>query len=198
MTPVLLKQMERLTSEWENDFDDVKALSDEMWTDLLKMGAEMRLPRDRLRRQYEEFGGSSQEASYPANSYSYPSAPVAPTYGYGIAKVKCCCAMKNIDYEGEHRNLPVSYKCPVGSQGPPGPIGEPGEDGQAGQPGYNGEDYPQSSSQSSSSRTSGSQYSSGYGGSQGYSDNPYDSYSQPAQEVCEPCPRGIAGNPGPK
>jgi hypothetical protein len=66
-----------------------------MWTELLKMGAEMRLPRDRLRRQYEEFGGSNNQAyerpisSYSSNSYNYPSQPVAPTYGYGLAKVKC-------------------------------------------------------------------------------------------------------------
>lgn len=68
-----------------------------MWTDLLKMGAEMRLPRDRLRRQYEEFGGQQQAyerpstsySSYSTNSYNYPSQPVAPTYGYGLAKVKC-------------------------------------------------------------------------------------------------------------
>lgn len=89
-----------------------------MWTDLLAMGAKMRLPRDRLRRQYEEFGGStSREPDSYSKSYSYPVEPIAPTYGYGYGKVKCCCAMKNIDYEGEHKNLPVSYKCPVGSRG---------------------------------------------------------------------------------
>lgn len=51
--------------------------------------------------------------------------------------------MTNIDYEGEHRSLRTSYKCPIGSIGSPGPIGfeyylilidnyilsEPGEDG---------------------------------------------------------------------
>jgi hypothetical protein len=31
--------------------------------------------------------------------------------------------MTNIDYEGEHRDLRVSYKCPVGAVGSQGPIG---------------------------------------------------------------------------
>jgi hypothetical protein len=67
-----------------------------MWSDLQVMGADTRLPRDRLRRQYEEFGGSdtstpyTQENSYASdNSYNYPSRPIAPTYGYGYAKLKC-------------------------------------------------------------------------------------------------------------
>lgn len=113
-----------------------------MWTDLLSMGAEMRLPRDRLRRQYEEFSGASTNSYTNDNSYnSYPAQQLAPAYGYGYAKLKCafshsitnlfnksknvigCCAMKNIDYGGEHRNLPISYKCPVGSRGPPGDTG---------------------------------------------------------------------------
>lgn len=65
-----------------------------MWSDIQAINAEMRVPRDRLRRQYEEFGGTPKndyqsESSYGQNSNYASEQAVAPTYGYGYAKVKC-------------------------------------------------------------------------------------------------------------
>lgn len=103
--PMLLRQMEVLSMEWEHDFEGVKVklnfipklhsiffkkISNEMWSDLQSMGADIRMPRDRLRRQYEEFSGSENSNSYSSdNSYNYPSQAIAPTFGYGYAKLKC-------------------------------------------------------------------------------------------------------------
>ncbi|KAI6217501.1 hypothetical protein M3Y99_01764100 [Aphelenchoides fujianensis] len=148
-----------------------------------------------LRRQYEDYNSNSngqgrlrgesllehEHGGY--DSYAPPPPVSAPTYGYGLAKLKCCCAMTNIDYEGEHRKLPVSYKCPVGQKGPPGVTGEPGEAGQPGTPGFDGEDYPTLAPPSRA---------------QFVQDDPYGGgVVEEKPEVCA-CPAGPPGPAGPK
>ncbi|KAI6225122.1 hypothetical protein M3Y99_01374300 [Aphelenchoides fujianensis] len=194
VTPLLLRDIDRIIVEWDQDFENVRNLSNELWDDLQRMGTKIRVPRDRLRRQYEDYNSNANgQAAYEANPYSSqtnaydsyaPPPPVsAPTYGYGLAKLKCCCAMTNIDYEGEHRKLPVSYKCPVGQKGPPGVTGEPGEAGQPGTPGFDGEDYPTLAPPSRA---------------QFVQDDPYGGgVVEEKPEVCA-CPAGPQGPAGPK
>uniref|UniRef100_A0A1I7SX52 Col_cuticle_N domain-containing protein n=1 Tax=Bursaphelenchus xylophilus TaxID=6326 RepID=A0A1I7SX52_BURXY len=209
LTPMLLKDVDVMRHEWEKDFLEVQKMSNELWDDLVKIGAKVRTPRDRLRRQYETFASGYQGANYNGQSGSYGNqnngynndgyeeqqsgyeAPVAPVYGYGLARLKCCCAMKNIDYDGEHHNLPVSYKCPIGKKGPPGPTGEPGEPGRDGQPGFEGEDYPSLPvSTGFNADNSAAIFDEGYGLA--------TAGTTPKQRQCEPCPRGPPGQPGPK
>ncbi|CAD5212429.1 unnamed protein product [Bursaphelenchus okinawaensis] len=209
LIPMLLKDVDKMQIEWEKDFVAVQKMSNELWDDLVLLGAKVRTPRDRLRRQYENFASGYQGANYNSqvNNYNSPNtnynndayeephqpyeAPVAPVYGYGLARLKCCCAMKNIDYEGAHRDLPVSYKCPIGKKGPPGPSGESGEPGKDGQPGFDGEDYPvQAVNLNYNNDNSAAAFDEGYG--------LVTTGSSSKQRTCEPCPRGPPGLPGPK
>ncbi|KAI6211581.1 Collagen triple helix repeat-containing protein [Aphelenchoides besseyi] len=188
LTPILLHDIDKLRHEWEQEFKSVRNVSNELWNDLQKMSTKIRVPRDRLRRQYDDYNFNGQQAYENGNSYdnynSYTPPPplAAPTYGYGLAKVKCCCAMSNIDYDGEHRSLPVSFKCPIGAKGPPGPPGEIGESGLDGAPGLDGEDYPAFAAPQSSAN---------FG-----ENDPYGGVAaKPEPEVCA-CPAGPKGKTG--
>lgn len=109
MTPLLLREVDGIQAQWERDFAGVKVgrviitghvppqkNTDDLWADLVKMWGTLRTPRDRLRRQYEDFAPSSyQPASqhYGGGGYESPPSgyetPETPIYGYGLARLKC-------------------------------------------------------------------------------------------------------------
>ncbi|KAH7703260.1 CRE-ROL-6 protein, partial [Aphelenchoides avenae] len=185
--PTILIELGNFEAEWKAELARIKNTSDETWKDLMKMEQDEGFPsRSRLRRQYGDnaynnYASSTFSAGYETLEYPIQEAPI---YGYGYAKLKCCCALSN--YKIDYNSLTLSYKCPIGSKGPPGPTGEPGEPGREGQPGYPGEDYPSILQPRQP----------GYGIQSSFNDY-LPVYNKPPVD-CGACPSGPPGRPGPQ
>ena len=124
---VIYNDVQSIWTELDAEMDSFKVLSDDLWTDMVKLGAGT--PSNRVRRQYGGYGASGTNSG-GYGSGGGPSLPSFPGNGggpnLGSASNKCQCKSENT--------------CPEGPAGPAGEAGLAGLDGLPGLPGLPGKD----------------------------------------------------------
>uniref|UniRef100_A0AC35GT47 Nematode cuticle collagen N-terminal domain-containing protein n=1 Tax=Panagrolaimus sp. PS1159 TaxID=55785 RepID=A0AC35GT47_9BILA len=126
------RDVQTIWKELDSEMDSFKVLSDDLWSDMLKLGAGT--PSNRVRRQSYGGYGASGTNSHPPNINipSLPTASLASNPLHVLTAVgnngagACSCKSEN--------------KCPPGADGPIGEAGPDGLDGLPGLPGKDGED----------------------------------------------------------
>ncbi|KAI6239271.1 hypothetical protein M3Y99_00602000 [Aphelenchoides fujianensis] len=115
----IYQDVQSIWNELDTEMDQFKLRADDLWSDMVKMGAGSASNRQR-RQAYGGYGATGQNQGGPSGPTSIASNPL--TVGSGHAGGSACnCQQEN--------------KCP---QGPAGPVGEPGLDGLPGLPGLDG------------------------------------------------------------
>ncbi|KAI1728438.1 collagen triple helix repeat (20 copies) domain-containing protein [Ditylenchus destructor] len=135
MVPLMLESINEIEVSWRKDWAVLDQTGQVMWRNLMDLVEEVP-PKRRRANTYEGILPSADE------DYKYTHTLRPPDYGYGYAKLKCCCSYTSANSQVLESTLRVSYKCPIGPKGTRGPLGESGEPGLAGTPGFAGEDYP--------------------------------------------------------
>uniref|UniRef100_A0AAF5DHL4 Nematode cuticle collagen N-terminal domain-containing protein n=2 Tax=Strongyloides stercoralis TaxID=6248 RepID=A0AAF5DHL4_STRER len=184
--PIILRNLEKDMTEFENIVSLVKEKGNSAWDSVTKIKNELGIIRSISKRDsYYGEVESSQDNNY-SNTYDK-----APTYGYGIMLLKCCCSSPELmKYQNEYV---VSYKCPIGLKGIAGERGDRGIDGLPGIPGIDGVSYPMTAVNSQRFYTPKGDF--GYGIESSFNGVLREAINN---EVCTSCPQGPPGPPGPK
>ncbi|CEF71219.1 Collagen triple helix repeat-containing protein [Strongyloides ratti] len=172
--------------EFENIASIVKEKGNNVWNDVTKIKKNLGIVRsiDKRDAYYGEIE-NSEDNNY-SNTYDK-----APTYGYGIMLLKCCCSSPELmKYQ---KDYVINYKCPVGMKGVKGERGDRGIDGLPGVPGIDGISYPVTVVNSQRFYIPKTDF--GYG-----IESSFNGVLREAiyEEVCTNCPQGPPGLPGPK
>lgn len=134
---VIYNDVQSIWAELDSEMDSFKVLADDLWKDMVGMGAGT--PSNRIRRQSYGGYGASSGPNFPSNS---PPLPGTPPHLSGNPNSRCSMYKKSnyeflnsvyiLDCKPESEN-----KCPAG---PDGPVGEAGPSGLDGLPGLDGKD----------------------------------------------------------
>ncbi|KAH7725340.1 Protein LON-3 [Aphelenchoides avenae] len=121
---IVYRDVQSIWAELDTEMDQFKVLTEDLWKDMLSMGAGT--PANRQRRQ--AYGGYGATGVNPARPSTGPGglpthSVVSNPLNVGNPSSGCQCSQQN--------------NCPAG---PAGPVGEPGPDGLDGLPGKDGKD----------------------------------------------------------
>uniref|UniRef100_A0AC34GGK9 Nematode cuticle collagen N-terminal domain-containing protein n=1 Tax=Panagrolaimus sp. ES5 TaxID=591445 RepID=A0AC34GGK9_9BILA len=121
---VIYNDVQSIWAELDSEMDSFKVLADDLWGDMVKMGAGT--PSNRIRRQAYGGYGASSGPGFPSNSPPIPGTSGIPPHLSGNpSNSRCNCQSTS------------ESKC---APGPDGPVGEPGPNGLDGLPGLDGKD----------------------------------------------------------
>ncbi|CAJ0597608.1 unnamed protein product [Cylicocyclus nassatus] len=125
----IFSQINSIWSELDAEMSTFKVLTDDLWQDMIGLGAGT--PANRLRRQaYGGYGASGSQPPATTSSGSTPALNPTPSFtGYNMPNYminRCVCAIEN--------------NCPPGPAGSEGDAGPDGLDGLDGVPGFDGQD----------------------------------------------------------